>query len=156
MFGQYYTPKKLVEESLYVTGINYEKIDELKIVDPACGAGAFLICVLDKIANKGSEKFLSVVENNIFGYDINPFAVMLTKLNILAVFFDKYKSIHISKFKSVFKNIKLNITGDDIQNLGIKPGEIYKEIFEYLIEQKISGKIDTKDDEILAIKNKFL
>lgn len=110
MFGQYYTPKKLVEESLYVTEIDYEKIDELKIVDPACGAGAFLTCILEKIANKGYEKFLSVVENNIFGYDINPFAVMLTKFNILAVFFDKFKSISISKFKSVLGNIKLKNT----------------------------------------------
>ena len=58
-------------------------------------------------------------------------------------------------FKSL-KNIRLELTGDDIRELGIQPGEIYREIFDYLYEQKIKGLLCDKEDEINAIRGKYL
>lgn len=54
------------------------------------------------------------------------------------------------------KDINIELNGKDLKALGIPQGKLYKEIFEYLIEQKISGKILTKEDEILAVKRNFL
>lgn len=51
--------------------------------------------------------------------------------------------------------LKIEISGLDLKNMGYLQGKIYKEIFDYLIEQKISGNLLNKEDEIKAIKDRF-
>lgn len=68
-FGQFFTHKELVEfivDNLPISA-------ETTILDPACGAGAFLIEALKR--NTGNI-------SNIYGIDIDPVAVELSKLNI--------------------------------------------------------------------------
>ena len=62
----------------------------------------------------------------------------------------------VQLIRAKIKDINTELNGEDLQALGLPQGKLYKEIFEYLIEQKISGKILTKEDEILAVKRKFL
>lgn len=80
--GVVFTPKYIVEYIIRNT-INDFKISD-KILDPACGCGAFL-CVLAQILK--NEKEISVVhliENNIYGLDISRDHTRRTKL-ILSV-----------------------------------------------------------------------
>lgn len=43
----------------------------------------------------------------------------------------------VNKYLENLKDIKLEITGNDLKNLGIEPSEKYNQCFEYIIEEKI-------------------
>jgi len=67
--GQFFTHKELVNFII----ANIPITENSLVLDPACGAGAFLIASLDK--NKLSSK-------NIYGIDIDPAALSLCSLNL--------------------------------------------------------------------------
>lgn len=72
--GSYYTPKNIVDDII----TDYIKKDQ-KILDPCCGTGQFLLITSDAISNP----------NSLFGFDIDPIAVFIAKINLIV----KYKSI---------------------------------------------------------------
>lgn len=77
--GQYYTCKSVVD---YIIG---EKVlsDTETFLDPCCGSGSFLMAV--KTNNPG----------NLYGFDINPIAVMVSSVNLLIRHKDKEFCPHI-------------------------------------------------------------
>jgi len=120
--GSYYTPKpivsfmcrealkgylkghdKLVDEHDPI-GIDVPKartllarLDELRVVDPACGSGAYLLGMLHELhavmrvldtragrrtARDDYNRKLSIIENNIYGVDIAEFAVSIARLRL--------------------------------------------------------------------------
>ena len=50
------------------------------------------------------------------------------------------------------KNIKIKTTGEDLKKLGIPNGKVYKEIFDFLLEEKIKNP---NIDEISLVKEKY-
>ncbi|MBD3195989.1 MAG: N-6 DNA methylase [Candidatus Lokiarchaeota archaeon] len=67
-------------------------LDKIKILDPACGSGRFLVATADyllelkRIVYPNISTFnlkKKIIENNIFGVDIDDLAVIVTKLNLL-------------------------------------------------------------------------
>jgi hypothetical protein len=112
--GSYYTPSSLVECLLdsaldpvlddrlkNFTKLGYKSADEavlaLKVCDPACGSGHFLIAAAQRIArrlallrSKGDEPSVSelrhtlreVIGHCIYGVDINPMSVELCKVGL--------------------------------------------------------------------------
>lgn len=50
------------------------------------------------------------------------------------------------------RKIKLDITGKDLQTLGIKPSPKYQEIFDEVLKVKLKNPSMTKDDEIEVVK----
>ena len=114
--GVYYTPQYIVEYIVentigkLIAGKTPEEIAHIKVLDPACGSGSFLIGAysyllryhLDWYVNnkpkkhkeavfqaKENEWYLTTAEkkrillDNIFGVDIDPQAVEVTKLSLL-------------------------------------------------------------------------
>ena len=111
--GVYYTPpyivKYIVDETLnpLLKGKTPNQVSKLKIVDPACGSGSFLLGAYQKLLDwhlkyysemmnppknviyGGSVKRLTIKEkkrilvNNIYGVDIDSQAVEVTKLSLL-------------------------------------------------------------------------
>ena len=71
--GQYYTSRSVVE---YMTR-NKMLTDSETFLDPCCGSGAFLLGVQ---TNNPS---------NLYGFDINPIAIMLATANLLVKYCDK-------------------------------------------------------------------
>ena len=71
--GQYYTCKSVVD---YIVG-GRSLSDTETFLDPCCGSGAFLMAV--KTNNP----------ENLFGFDINPTAVMIASVNLLIKYQDK-------------------------------------------------------------------
>ena len=83
--GQFYTTKKIINYILSKVGVTPKK----KILDPACGSGGFLINTYDLLKKQYIKKGMSeenthkeILSENIFGIDINPFAVQLTAMNL--------------------------------------------------------------------------
>lgn len=108
-----------------------EAVKNIKIVDPACGSGAFLItafeCLLkqnnyidDKIFDLTGVKDLfsdttkEILQNNIFGVDLNKESVEITKLSLWLKTADKNKTL-----ASLENNIKCgNSLIDDVEIAG--------------------------------------
>lgn len=97
--GIYYTPKNVVE--YIVKNTVGEKLksakgkgaEKIKIVDPACGSGSFLLEALALLDDyymknyKGYPEFsvkerLEIVKNNLFGVDLDERAIAIAELNL--------------------------------------------------------------------------
>jgi type I restriction-modification system DNA methylase subunit len=83
---------------------SYAKIlQNIKVLDPACGSGAFLVAVFNFLENQWltlsetlrklgddeqaglfsySQVYKSILKNNIYGVDLNPESVQITKLSL--------------------------------------------------------------------------
>ncbi len=97
--GQYYTPNKVVDFIIDKTEIDLLKNKELKILDPACGSGQFLIRAYDKLLEQyekiGVNKNIAhknIVEKHLYGSDIDFTACILTKANL----FLKNKDVNVN------------------------------------------------------------
>ncbi len=84
--GQFYTPDFVIDYILDQVRISPDK----KILDPACGSGGFLMKAYDRLRKQYLEQgwaeevvHKQILENNLFGVDINPFATQLTVMNLL-------------------------------------------------------------------------
>ena len=96
--GAFYTPQLLVEDvtthaldSLLDSGNLIEALRGIKVLDPACGSGAFLVHTLERIASlmkengepgSNAEIRRRVLTSSIFGVDLNPTAVWLCELRL--------------------------------------------------------------------------
>ena len=106
--GAFYTPQALVEEvaeravdSLFPHAARtphslgdhwaLERLRCIRVLDPACGSGAFLVHMLERIASMRMEHGESgstagvrrrVLMTSIFGVDLNPMAVWLCELRL--------------------------------------------------------------------------
>ena len=142
--GVYYTPQYIVEYIVentvgkLIAGKTPEEIAHIKILDPACGSGSFLIGAytyllryhLDWYVNnkpkkhkgkmfqaKENEWYLTTAEkkrillNNIFGVDIDPQAVEVTKMSLLL------KVLEHESRESIDNQAKLGLEGV-LPNLG--------------------------------------
>ena len=90
--GEFYTPpfivKKMVEEA-YCFGE--------KILDPCCGSGNFLIAIIKTILssdNSNKDKITAI--KNVYGYDINPISIFLTKINLLYLLKEDFININLN------------------------------------------------------------
>ena len=97
--GQFYTPVSIVKSMIFEIRNNLKLLTEKDLtIDPACGTGIFLVEIIKEL-NKffTPSEVIGYVENCIFGYDVNPFAIMATKINIsyvlLTIFPNEYEDI---------------------------------------------------------------
>ena len=61
----------------------------------------------------------------------------------------------VKRYLDILKNIKIQITGEDLLSLGLKPSPKYQEIFDYVLKNKLQNPNLTKNDEIDLVK-KFI
>ncbi len=107
-----------------------EKVQNIKVLDPACGSGAFLVKVFDFLYDKNKEiskkledlwvnqwlfasesYFKTILQNNIFWVDLNEESVEITKLSLWLKTAIKWK-----KLANLDSNIKCwNSLIDDIE-----------------------------------------
>ena len=95
--GQYYTNKKVVE---YMLGDKCLEEGET-FLDPCCGSGAFLLSVQ------------TTTPENLYGFDINPIAVMIAGTNLLVKYSnqDFYPNVYCIDFlkKDIFDTSRKDI-----------------------------------------------
>ena len=146
--GVYYTPEYIVDYIVENTvgekikGKTPKEIASIKIVDPACGSGSFLIGAYKYLLNyhreyyskQGKKKFLGSKEdaitedgelalwvkkqiliNNIFGVDIDSNAVEVTKLSLLLKCMENETPASIMNNQSLFNERALPSLDENIK-----------------------------------------
>lgn len=108
--GQVYTPINIIKNMLSQL-FEIKTIDKnTKILDPSCGGGYFLIESFKKIKNtlkhEVDDKY--IIENMLYGIDIDDFSIFLTKLGILFVSSCEDVSLKIFKFDYLTDSFSLN------------------------------------------------
>ena len=102
--GEYYTPDWLADYLLNEVGLDLENLMkmgeenplkplEIRVLDPACGSGTFLILYISRLRRYAEEHFLqdtlvSYVLRNVVSYDLNPLAVLTARTNYLLAIAD--------------------------------------------------------------------
>ncbi len=78
--GAYYTPEEVCRNIVQ----DYEEVlrGNSKILDPCCGTGQFLIAA----SRKMKEVARTIRPQNLWGYDIDPLAVRIARLNLMVEF----------------------------------------------------------------------
>jgi len=61
----------------------------------------------------------------------------------------------ISHYFTKLKGTKTLLKGRDLKNMGFKPGPVYKDILDSLLEARLNNAISTKRDEIRYVKDRF-
>jgi len=156
--GEFFTPTNLVLKMIddfYEFG--------LKILDPACGSGNFVVNIIIKILNSQNPLSLKIkVISYVFGFDVNPLAVITAKANIFLLFLEYFNpgetdlpKINIFLSDSLFPDnikIKLDYNLRDLYNsfdliIGNPPWLTYKDLYDkdYQIRiRELSDKLGIK------------
>jgi hypothetical protein len=85
--GEYYTPDWLAE--LVLNEVRYDGDIQKRLLDPACGSGTFLVLAIQRAKSYAKEKNEPTVKTlkgiiaNIWGFDLNPLAVIAARTNYL-------------------------------------------------------------------------
>ncbi len=85
--GEYYTPDWLAE--LLLNEVGYDGNTRKRFLDPACGSGTFLVLAIQRAKKHGQDEGLPPLEiakrivHNIWGFDLNPLAVIASRTNYL-------------------------------------------------------------------------
>ncbi len=85
--GEYYTPDWLAD--LVIDGVGYDGNPDMRVLDPACGSGTFLVMAINRVREYADRhmipkhELLPKILNNVVGFDLNPLAVMAARTNYL-------------------------------------------------------------------------
>ena len=176
--GIYYTPDYIVDYIVKNTvgklceNKTPEKIAKLKILDPACGSGSFLLGAYTYLLNyhrdwyfendpkkhtkqiyqgRGGQWFLTIAEkkkillNNIFGVDIDSQAVEVTKLSLLLKVLEGESQETIENQMRMFRERALPDLGNNIKCGNSLIGQDFFD----------NPDIDSSDDELQQKINAF-
>ena len=72
---------------------------------------------------------------------------------LYAVLKDEKTALH---YLDNLRQIKIQITGKNLEKMGIEPSPKYKEIFDFVLQKKLKNPAITLNDEILEVKKVFL
>jgi len=145
--GVYYTPEFVVDYIVkntvgkLVEGKTPNQIEEIRILDPACGSGTFLVRAYSQLLQyhldyylknptkfkkeiyqvKENQWFLAteirkkILLNNIFGVDIDPQAVEITKLSLLLKVLENETKESVNQQLKLFRQRALPNLSDNIK-----------------------------------------
>lgn len=166
--GVYYTPKYIVDYIVQKTvgklleGKTPKQAAELKICDPACGSGSFLIGAYQFLLDWHIEYYLKnpatrkkeqpltpdgklttaekrrILLNNIYGVDIDPQAVEVSKLNLLLKAMEGETQASISQQLSMFhERVLPNLSNNIKSGNSLIDTDYYDGQIDYGDEKKI-------------------
>lgn len=69
---------------------------------------------------------------------------------LYAILKDKYSAV---KYLEKLRNIKIQINGNDLVQLGLKPSKKFSEIFDYVLRKKLENPNLTKEDELKLVRD---
>ncbi|MBQ8868401.1 MAG: N-6 DNA methylase [Oscillospiraceae bacterium] len=116
--GQFYTPVGIVKKMIKELKSDFKSLDEnASIIDPACGTGVFIVETIKLLKQWLTiDNLVAYVNNVVYAYDVNPFAVVVTRINIINVLFELgYKNDDFIWKRIELDNIKLKNTISEIE-----------------------------------------
>ena len=93
--GSYYTPHAIVDyvlQNTLIQRLNQDSKGDLRLIDPACGGGIFLLSAYQLLLDWYLQKYLKtsltfaersrILREHIYGIDIDPDAIAITQLSL--------------------------------------------------------------------------
>jgi len=105
--------------------------------------------VLDKLFRSKGESTHYELYKLLSSYDTETLLFMMAKSNNRTV------KRQISNFFTRLRGAKVSLTGRDLKNLGFPPGPLYRQILDALLEAKLNSQVNTREDELLFVKEKY-
>lgn len=135
--GEFYTPEQVIDYILDSVGyVPSRAIENKDLIDPACGSGGFLVRaarrligrqavkfgkatpmesidnkhwpeVLERLTPAECEVIVNSVAMRVHGFDINPFAVSITEMNLLFQIIDLYSKAIKANTKFIVPRFKI-------------------------------------------------
>jgi type I restriction-modification system DNA methylase subunit len=137
--GIVYTPDFIIDYLIGKT-IDFNNIQAQKIIDPACGCGAFLLRIIDKYSQVNKKGVISFVENQLYGIDIDGNHIKIVELLI---------NLKLVLIGEDYPKIKLNLeTADALKNDWSSLFSI-KEKFDFIIGNPPYIKVQTMKEEYM-------
>lgn len=143
--GIYYTPTYIVDYIVKNTlgeifkDTKTEDIKNIRILDPACGSGSFLIKAYDLIELEFKKRFnrdlkekekVQILLNNLHGVDLDPKAIEIARLNLML----KAVTAH-QKLPELGNNIKCGNSLIDDKKIAEDKAFKWKEEFKEIMEE---------------------
>ena len=60
----------------------------------------------------------------------------------------------ISHYHTQLRNVAVTITGKDLLTMGLKPGPVFSETLQAVLEAKLNGRVKTREDELNFVKTR--
>jgi type I restriction-modification system DNA methylase subunit len=107
-------PKSLPREG---RDLSFDEIKKIKVLDPACGSGSFLINAFDRFHaaykkaapdKKDFDIKRTILQHNLYGVDLDQRAVEICKLNLMLKALDKHRWDEL-KGRKLLPSLHLNI-----------------------------------------------
>ena len=112
--GEYYTPQPIAKHLIDISGfIPQSLLGGQQLVDPACGGGVILTEVVRRFIeyatsyNVPPDVALSTLSHNLYGYDIQPFAIVLTRTLLTYTCLPLIRNNPGINYQQLFTNVKL-------------------------------------------------
>lgn len=132
-YGEYYTSLEITNLALSKLTLDYKQ----KIIDPSCGSGFILYSYLERLLYLYPNIDKNEIFENVYGYDIFPFAIITTKL-LLGYKLWRHGHEKVNVFK--FKNILINNTLSFFE----KRDKIVEDKFDLIVGNPPYFRIDPK------------
>jgi len=149
--GQFYTPHEIVDYILDSVGYtSTNEIENKTLLDPACGSGGFLVPAVNRLVtrlrnkNYDPESILAKVRDNIYGFDVNPFAAHLTETNLLFQVIDLISQA--KKKNPAFKLERFNICITDSLKI---PGRRLPSPAPNMFDTQLTESVAIEDTEVV-------
>jgi tRNA nucleotidyltransferase (CCA-adding enzyme) len=80
---------------------------------------------------------------------------LLTILFIMAKAKEKGQKKAVSLYLTKLRNTKQELTGENLKDMGYTPGPVFRRIFTAILEERLTGKIKSREDEIAFVQKNF-
>ncbi|WP_352417910.1 N-6 DNA methylase [Proteiniborus sp.] len=109
-YSIFYTPewivKNMVDNSMKRIFLT-NKLENIRVLEPACGCGAFLLCLFDSLfelylekTNYSNEEICKIIiENNLYGIDIDSKAIEICKYLLMIKALNRTGKLYFYNFK---------------------------------------------------------
>jgi tRNA nucleotidyltransferase (CCA-adding enzyme) len=68
---------------------------------------------------------------------------------------DKEQKKVVSLYLTTLRKIKPELTGKDLKSMGYTPGPFFKKILTACLEERLEGRIESREEEIDFVKKRF-
>ena len=105
--------------------------------------------VLDKLFRSKGESTRYELYKLLSPYDTETLLFMMAKAN------NRIIKRQISNFFTRLKGARVSLTGRELKHLGFQPGPLYRQILDALLEAKLNNQVNTREDELLFVREKY-